>query len=257
MDNRPIQSLWVGETLSTIERLSISSFLKNGHEFHLYTYGKVNNVPEGTLIIDAREICELDDKIMTKTGFGKGSYAPFADYFRMQLMAQKGNWWVDLDVVCLKSFSGLPETAIATSLEIPEGDCANSNVLAFPKGHWFPKECLRYWEQYDRDSIYHGLGPDTVKKVVAENKAYDFLVPHDVFNPISWRHVCYLLEKPEPVWSMAGIKRNLNLAEKVGKITNNSRAIHLWNEGWRSGGYDKNGTYNKDSIFESLKRRYL
>ena len=36
-----IQGLWIGETLSTMEYLSIKSFLDNGHEYHLYTYGEV------------------------------------------------------------------------------------------------------------------------------------------------------------------------------------------------------------------------
>jgi hypothetical protein len=257
MDNRLIQSLWIGKTLSIIERLSISSFLKNGHDFHLYTYEKIDNIPEGTVICDAREICEFDTNVMTKNGFGKASYAPFADIFRLQLLLQKGGWWVDLDVVCLKPFFDLPEVAIATSWEIPEGDMANSNVLSFPAGHWFPKECLRHWDTYDREKIYHGLGPDIVKRVVSERNAYSFLLPHDVFNPISWRHVRYLIQKEEPIWTAIGLKRLLGLAEPVGKISDNSRAIHLWNEGWRQGGYDKNAIYSKDSIFEILKQRYL
>ena len=34
----PIQSLWIGDRLSALERLSIRSFLANGHGFDLYTY---------------------------------------------------------------------------------------------------------------------------------------------------------------------------------------------------------------------------
>ncbi len=36
-----IHSLWIGTQLSTMEQLSISSFLKNGHRFHLYVYDDV------------------------------------------------------------------------------------------------------------------------------------------------------------------------------------------------------------------------
>ena len=47
--NKPIiQSLWIGKELSVLEQLCICSFLKNGHNFHLYTYEKINNVPDGT-----------------------------------------------------------------------------------------------------------------------------------------------------------------------------------------------------------------
>lgn len=257
MDNRVIQSLWIGDSLSTIERLSISSFLKNGHQFHLYTYDTVNNVPEGTLIIDAREICEFDNSIKINTGFGQGSYAPFSDYFRFQLLAQRGGWWVDLDVVCLKSFQNLPDALIATSFEIPEGDIPNCNVLSFPTNHWFPKECIKRWEKDFNENFHYAFGVEIVKSLVAESIANELLVPHYIFNPVSWRHVRYLIQKPEPVWKPMGLKRLLGLREPIGKISSDSRAIHLWNEGWRQAGYDKDANYSEDSIFEVLKRRYL
>ena len=36
-----IQGLWIGSELSMMEQLSIASFLKNGHDYHLYVYGDV------------------------------------------------------------------------------------------------------------------------------------------------------------------------------------------------------------------------
>src|SRR5207253_1910437 len=54
--NRIIQSLWIGSELSVMERMSIISFLRNGHEYHLYTYNDLPNVPDGTVIKDANGI---------------------------------------------------------------------------------------------------------------------------------------------------------------------------------------------------------
>src|SRR5258706_13279784 len=54
--NSIVQGLWIGSDLSTMEHLSISSFLQNGHEYHLYIYDHVGNVPEGTVVKDAAEI---------------------------------------------------------------------------------------------------------------------------------------------------------------------------------------------------------
>ena len=51
-----IQSLWIGEALSKMEQLSIKSFRDFGHEYHLYTYGTVKNIPEGTVVKDGNEI---------------------------------------------------------------------------------------------------------------------------------------------------------------------------------------------------------
>ena len=43
------QFLWVGGGLSTMERLCLSSFLKNRYEVHLYTYGHVQGIPSGVI----------------------------------------------------------------------------------------------------------------------------------------------------------------------------------------------------------------
>jgi len=48
--NEIIQSLWVGQRLSSMERLSIQSFLKNGHPFHLFAYNEIEDLPEGVCV---------------------------------------------------------------------------------------------------------------------------------------------------------------------------------------------------------------
>jgi len=54
--NRTLQGLWIGPELSLMEQLSISSFLQNGHDYHLYVYDEVKNVPAGTVVRNANEI---------------------------------------------------------------------------------------------------------------------------------------------------------------------------------------------------------
>ncbi|MBW4444611.1 MAG: hypothetical protein KME10_26090 [Plectolyngbya sp. WJT66-NPBG17] len=84
--NKVIQGLWIGGELSTMEQLSIQSFLQNGHEYHLYTYQPVKNVPKGTIVKDGREILPENRIFTYQSGFGKGSYAGFADLFRFHLL---------------------------------------------------------------------------------------------------------------------------------------------------------------------------
>ena len=59
--NNIIQSLWIGTELSKLERLSIKSFLDNGHEYHLYLYDTVKNIPEGAVVKDANEILDKSE----------------------------------------------------------------------------------------------------------------------------------------------------------------------------------------------------
>jgi mannosyltransferase OCH1-like enzyme len=93
-----VQGLWVGGALSTMERLSISSFLANGHDYHLYVYRDVSGVPEGATIRDA-------STIVSESRIGNFSWlAEFSDLFRYALLLERGGIWADLDVICLRPF---------------------------------------------------------------------------------------------------------------------------------------------------------
>ncbi len=109
-DNRIVHGLWIGGTLSKMELLTVHSFLRHGHEFHLWTYGDLETpLPKGVVLEDANEIIP-QSRIMRKadtdpeTGVGKGSVSPFSDLFRYKLLYEKGGWWVDMDVTCLRPF---------------------------------------------------------------------------------------------------------------------------------------------------------
>ena len=42
-----INGFWYGERLTTMGKLSVASYLANGHAYKLWTYGKVDGVPDG------------------------------------------------------------------------------------------------------------------------------------------------------------------------------------------------------------------
>jgi len=93
-----IQGLWIGDSLSKMEQLSIKSFLDNGHEYHLYTYGDVKNIPKGTIIKDGNEIVSKNEIYTYKNG----SYSAFSNLFRFTMLYKKGGYWADTDLVCVK-----------------------------------------------------------------------------------------------------------------------------------------------------------
>ena len=99
MLNNTIQTLWVGSTLSKMEQLSLSSFVKNGHDTHLYAYYDIDNVPEGVEVKDGREI--LPEDMIFKYS-DHNSFSGFSNYFRYKLISDKGGFWVDTAMVCLK-----------------------------------------------------------------------------------------------------------------------------------------------------------
>ena len=83
-----------------MEILSMKSFLHNNHNYHLYTYGDIGNIPEGVLVKDANKI--LPEKDIFR--YQNGSVSAFSNVFRYKMLFEKGGYWVDTDLVCLKPF---------------------------------------------------------------------------------------------------------------------------------------------------------
>lgn len=249
----PIQSLWIGRPLSTIERLCIKSFLHNGHPFHLYIYQDVENVPDGVELRDANEILSSDHIYQAPDGWGKGSYAPFADLFRLELLRQRGGWWVDMDVVCLRPVTLETPNTVASSLEWKYGVLPNSNVLRFEAGHPFLDHAIRL---YKASKVEYLIGVKAVQQTCRDFADPTLVSPPEAFNPISWRYVKYITGLEEPPWHPRRLKRTLGITPPVGRITERSWMLHLWNEVWTQSGLDREATYHPDSLFEQMKRRY-
>jgi len=110
-DNRVVHGLWIGKRLSSLELLTIHSFLRHGHEFHLWLYDDLETpLPNGVILENAEEMLPRSRifrkrDIDPETGVGKLSLGLFSDLFRYKLLYEKGGWWVDMDVTCLRPFN--------------------------------------------------------------------------------------------------------------------------------------------------------
>ena len=256
-----IQSLWIGNELSKIEQLCISSYLKNGSEFHLYTYGKVDGIPKETVVKDANEIIDKSEIFQTK----KGSYALFADWFRFALLQKKGGFWVDMDMICLKpfDFENDPyvygreiESSVSNAImKLPAGDaicdamvdiCMNPNkVLPYDTR----KIRVRKWKRkYLKGNHRHKIswgetsGPLGFSNYLRHHNLYENSKPFTYFFPIHPGNWYTIFDDT--------FKDNMS-------FFNGSYAVHLWNELLRKANFNKNDTFSKDSLFEQLKAKYL
>ena len=101
MDHQ-IAMLWMRGQLSFLEQLCIRSFMEAGHHVVLYSYERVERVPEGVECRDAGLIlAERDDIIHGKSG----SPAPHADLFRYRLLSRETDLiWADTDAYCCRPF---------------------------------------------------------------------------------------------------------------------------------------------------------
>ena len=182
-----IQSLYIGSELTEMEKSSICSFLKHGFIFHLYIYNPVTNIPTGTIIKDASDI--MSYKVI--------SNLPFADIWRYKLLYERGNYWVDLDMICLKQFDFKEPYIFSYERTLKKGIFINKKsyivnvgILKAPKGSPFYldlyNKCLEYHhDNTNKNKIqYMSLLRNLVKKY----KYNCYVKPTYYFCNLDWWH---------------------------------------------------------------------
>lgn len=231
-----IQGLWIGSELSVMEQLSLSSFIRNGHEYHLYVYDDVKNIPAGTTVKDAAEILPAASIFQYPQ---RPSYAGFANFFRYKLLLERGGWWADTDIVCLTPFDFATEFVFAS--EISKGaEVLTSGVIKTPAG----SDVMAYaWGVCQTKSpeqlVWGETGPRLIADAVRKFGLEQYAQPHYVFSPLGF-------------WEW----RSVLESDGQAALAPGTRAIHLWNEKWREAGQDKNAAYPESCLYEQLKRKY-
>lgn len=218
-----IQCLWIGERLNGLARLSLTSFVANGHAVHLYTYHPVKNVPKGVTVMDANAVVPYQ-ALFIKHGFGQGSIGPFSDWFRFNLLAQRGGLWADTDLICLKPLAGLTPIVISSEYTpahngTPQARHTNTCVLHFPPHDPLITYCL----DTARTHIEHqtlswsSMGPKLIEDALTQFPDYrQYVMPPEAFCPIDHWDVFRLIDRDHR-WQPGP----------------DTLAVHAWHELWR------------------------
>ena len=234
--NRIVHGLWIGNKLSPIELLTILSFLRNGHEFHLWAYEVIeNNLPAEVIVEDANKIIPFKKVFKYKNknqfGHGKGSYAGFSDIFRYKLLYDHGGWWVDMDVTCLKPLNFESEFVFRKHHVLN----VVGNIMKCPKGSLFMKECYEtaILSVDENNKDWHK--PISILNENIEKHNLSGFV-HDFSNPDSWDIIRRLLKNNHTIPSHWII-------------------IHWVNEEWRRNRINKR-IYLTNSTFGKIMYEY-
>lgn len=228
-----IQSLWVGPRLSTMEQLSIKSFLANGHDFHLYAYGICEGVPAGTVIKDASEL--VPESEVHKYN----SLAAFSDMFRYKMLHDVGGWWVDLDTICLRPWDLQQEYVFTAGRASKDLVDVSSGHLKAPAGsevmRWlYEQACARAHSKM----AWGTIGPALVTEAVRRFGLDSYVRPVHEFCTIPWWDCpTRLVTLPAPALSDA-------------------YSVHLCHEMWRGSHTDPDASYPKGCLYEQFKDRY-
>ena len=246
MSQPEIQMLWIRGALSTLERLSIVSHLRNGHPVRLFSYEPIPNLPQGTIWEDARVVLPESALFANPSAEGHGGVSMFSNFFRYELLFQRGGIWSDCDSVCLKplSFAADMEYFFATERLPAESNGQSgirvaSGIFKAPPGAAVVARALEIARKTDLvKAPWSSTGPRALHQAVTEMGLDRFMLTPDVFCPIAW-------------WQIPALISGTTL------LPGNAYAVHFYNEMWRRNFLDKNASYDPLSLYERLKAHFF
>ena len=264
--NRVVQGLWIGGRLSALERLCVRSYCAHGHEFHLYHYDALENVPQlgGLRLMNAEEILPRAAVFRHR----KGSLAYFADHFRWELLRQRGGWWMDMDTVCVRPLDIAAQVAFSRDLKPHR---LLNGMLKFPARHFLAEliadacanvNSINPWDDaravfaklqrklmFWRDSRRYVRGRDAGGMIGLMSAVRHFGLEEYAL-PLSY---FFLPQDPQ---GAAVVKSAGYDFDGIMSAQPDLRCVHLSNTHLQKDGVDKDGDYAADSLYEVLKRRY-
>ena len=100
------------------------------------------------------------------------SYAGFANFFRYQLLLERGGWWADTDTICVKPFDFSDEYVFSSEIGNNGLEVINNGILKAPAGSQVMAYAWAICETKDPEKLVWGeTGPrlmaEAVKKVFA------------------------------------------------------------------------------------------
>jgi hypothetical protein len=236
-----VQSFWIGPRLSSLHVLGIRSFLAHGHEYHLYTFDEIENVPEGVRVLDASRLFSRENVFTYQEGFGKGSYSAFSNEFRYRLLYEHGGWWVDTDVVCLKPFDFDADFVFACERTPEQTLTTASCVIKSPARSAYLAYCLEVCAAADKAALRWGeIGPRLMHAAVTRFDLARYRVAPEVFNPVDYFSCAEIVAPDFDMSRLAG-----------------SSAVHLWHQKWKSHYLNQDYEGDPGSLYGELRRRYL
>lgn len=211
-------SLWVGNGMTKIQEISLSSFVYHKHSLTLYVYDLNMVVPEGIKKADARLIMDDSELFLVQN-----TYAAFSDLFRYRMIKKTGLTWVDADTICLSpDWDGLGDIYACFENETVVG-----GVLSLPQNSPALDYLIKKSTKFDKTKIkWIDVGPALVDKAFRKFNLMDSVYPMEVFCGIHW-------SQWEKLWNPKHLKE-IKLLEKT------SKSISVYHSMTTRGGIDKN-----------------
>ncbi len=167
--------------------------------------------------------CDIHSVPFTSSAYKNKKYAFVSDYFRLKALNENGGIYFDTDMLILRSLDNLLKHK--TFIGYEDDSLINAAILGAEKNNNFLKDCLLVYENSTFDvnkpiSIPHII-TSILKSYKQEHNSKNIetindvtVYPFDFFYPLPFKE---------------SFKKKFQIDDY---ITNNSYAVHLWNNSW-------------------------
>ena len=200
----PVASLWVGTELRWLDRLSLRSFVHRGNAVTLFhTHDLADPQIDGVALRPASDVFAYSPELLEAV-----TPTVFADMFRLHMVRDTDNIWVDSDCLCLRPFT--PRDGYLLGFETPV--TVNNAVVRLPADSpaltllldrlndpafippWLKsrdKRKLRNLPQGEQlieasRLIPNVYGPPAMTWALTQTGEIDRAMPTHVLNPVHW-----------------------------------------------------------------------
>lgn len=212
--SQKVGSLWVSGALPPLAVLCINSWFQAGYSVTLYVYEKPPNlhqlrkevrIEDGEKIVEGPSEVQLNDP--------KYSLSGFSNYFRVMMILQTGQTWLDTDI--LATGQKLEQNQLVVGKE--SSRIINGAVLGAKDGHPLIERLRAAIKDKGSNKYLFGdLGPSLITSELKSLKATGLARPISDFYEI----------RPHENWKLFSRDHRDEVSERTEKST----FIHLWNE---------------------------
>lgn len=228
----PLVSAWLGDTLSYLETLCLTSMVSFGHKVVLYSYSDTLTVPNGVDLRDAADIMPREQF----SRYANGSYALGSNLFRYELFARFPCIWVDTDMLLLRPIPELADYIYGWE----DASYINTAVLSIPASSPMLCEMLAlvaespffapWWDETQKskqeeavrrqaplglsDLPWATTGPKLVTYLAIKHEVARFAATPETFYPVHWRDYRLPFEPRDQV---------------TASLREHTIGVHLWN----------------------------
>jgi len=177
-----LRTFWHGGPIGPYQLLCLRSFVDRGHRVEVFSFEPIPEMPDWLVRENAADIVPAGRVLRYLPE--QRRFAIHADLFRHAVLHRLGGWWIDPDIVLLRTELPAGDLFFTGPTEF---DVISTAVLRFPAGHPALTDALVHATSFE-DSVadWERVGASLLTQSIVSNNLFEARRPSEWVSPIVW-----------------------------------------------------------------------